>query len=67
MEIRNDDIRERVNIREIYRYLGYGAGKPNDSVYSMIVEVLGQLSQTVQPRYVYRVYACSVSETGVTL
>ena len=35
-----NDIRNRVNIREINRYLGYGAKTPDDSVGVMITEVL---------------------------
>lgn len=67
MEIRNEAIRERVNIREIYRYLGYGAKIPGEDVDVMIREVLAELTGAVQPRNVYKVYACSASETAVVL
>lgn len=47
MEIRNEAIRERVNIREIYRYLGYGAKIPGDDVDVMIREVLAELTGVI--------------------
>lgn len=67
MEIRNEDIGQRVNIREIYRYLGYGAKVPDDSVDTMIQEVLASLLKVIQPRNIYKIYACSASETVVVL
>lgn len=67
MEIRNEDIRKRVNIREIHRYLGYGAKVPDDDVGIMIQEVLADLTRMIQPRNVYKVYTCSSSERAVVL
>lgn len=67
MEIRNDDIRQRVNIREIYRYLGYGTGIPDDTVKAVTEEALDALMGTVRPKNIYQIYECSTSETEVIL
>ncbi len=67
MEIRNEDIRKRVNMREIYRYLGYGAKTPDDSTDMMIREVLGDLVRVITPKNVYKIYACSTSAAEVVL
>lgn len=67
MENRKEDIRQRVNIREIYRYLGYGAKTPDDNVVLMVMEVLAGLLGVIQPRYIYKRYACSASEAVVVL
>lgn len=67
MENRKEDIRQRVNIREIYRYLGYGAKMPDDNVVLMVMEVLASLLGVIQPRYIYTRYACSASEAVVVL
>lgn len=67
MEIRNEDIKKRVNIREIYRYLGYGAKLPDSSVDAMIREVLEDLVNVIQPRNLYKIYTCSTSGTVVVL
>ena len=50
MKIRNEDIYKRVNIREIYRYLGYGAKTPDSSVDTVIKEVLLELIDVIQPK-----------------
>ncbi|MCM1296452.1 MAG: hypothetical protein NC311_13020 [Muribaculaceae bacterium] len=63
----NDDIRQRVNRREIYRYLGYGAKTPDDKVDAMIAEVLDCLLSAIKPRNIYKIYTCSASETVVVL
>lgn len=67
MEIRIEDIRRRVNSREIYRYLGYGAKIPDDSVEAMIREVLANLLSVIHPKNIYKIYTCSASETIVVL
>ncbi|MDE7274422.1 MAG: Vitamin B12 dependent methionine synthase activation subunit [Lachnospiraceae bacterium] len=67
MEIRNQDIRERANLREIYRYLGYGTRTPDDNIAAMIVEVLDSLSNMIQPKNIYKIYPCSISENIVVL
>ncbi len=67
MEGINEEIRKRVNIREIYRYLGYGAKIPDSNVQSMIMEVLDTLIDMVKPRNIYKLYTCSTSEKVVAL
>ncbi len=67
MKIRNEDIYKRVNIREIYRYLGYGAKTPDSSVDTVIKEVLLELIDVIQPKNVYKIYTCSTSECVVVL
>lgn len=67
MEVLNEEIRNRVNIREIYRYLGYGTKMPDDSVNNMIDEVLTSLINVIQPKNVYKIDSCSASETVVVL
>lgn len=67
MEISNKDIRQRVNRKEICRYLGYGAKLPDDSVNIMIEEVLVNLLNEIQPKNIYKIYTCSASETVVVL
>lgn len=67
MENINETVRERVNIREIYRYLGYGPSTPDEKTEVMVTEVLDTLIDSVQPRNVYKVYQCSASETVVVL
>lgn len=63
----NEQIRKTVNIREIYRYLGYGANIPDDNVKSMIETVLENLIQVIKPKNIYNIYDCRASETEVML
>lgn len=51
-----NDIRNRVNIREINRYLGYGAKTPDDSIQVIIMEVLEELTCAVKPKNLYQLY-----------
>ncbi|MBO5031302.1 MAG: Vitamin B12 dependent methionine synthase activation subunit [Lachnospiraceae bacterium] len=67
MDIRNSDIRQRVSMREIYRYLGYGTSTPDETVRAMTEEVLDSLTGVVKPRNIYNIYHCSTSETEVML
>lgn len=62
-----NDIRNRVNIREINRYLGYGAKTPDDSVGVMITEVLEELMCAVKPKNLYQVYDSRVTGNQVML
>ena len=43
----NAEIREKVNIREVYRYLGYGTKQPDCAVEKLICEVLDELMPEV--------------------
>ena len=61
------EIRNRVNIREINRYLGYGAKMPDDSVNALITEVLEELMCAVKPRNLYQLYHSSVLGSQVIL
>jgi len=67
VEAVNSEIKERVNIREIYRYLGYGTGIPDDDIQSLIRDVVAHLVNVVKPKNIYRIYECSTNETGITL
>lgn len=67
METINDVIRKRVNIREIYRYLGYGTKSPDDTTDTMITEILDELTNVVRPGNVYKLFICSTSENVVVL
>lgn len=61
------EIRNMVNIREINRYLGYGAKMPDDSVNALITEVLEELMCAVKPRNLYQLYHSSVLGSQVIL
>lgn len=65
--VKNNDIKKKVNIREVYRYLGYGADIPGDDIKSMTEEVLDSLTSVVKPKYIYKIYTCRTSESGVLL
>lgn len=63
----NAEIREKVNIREVYRYLGYGAKQPDSVVEKMVCEVLDELTREIKPKHIYKMYSCSASATEVIL
>lgn len=67
MENINEAIRKRVNIREIYRYLGYGAKTPDEKIEAMVLKVLDVMVHSVQPRNIYKIYNCSTSQTVMVL
>lgn len=67
MEVVNSEIKEKINIREIYRYLGYGTGMPGDDIQSLVKEVTAHLVNTIKPKNIYKIYDCSTTESGVTL
>ena len=50
MEIKNDIIRQKINMREIYRYLGYGANVPDETVKSAVEEIIDSLTYTINPK-----------------
>lgn len=62
-----DSIRERVNRREIYRYLGYGRNTPDDTVKGMTEDVLDDLTRVIEPKNIYKIYDCGVSGNKVIL
>ena len=63
----NEQIGKAVNVREIYRYLGYGANIPDDNIKSMIETVLENLIQVIKPKSIYNIYDCRSAETEVML
>ena len=63
----NAEIRKKVNIREVYRYLGYGAKQPDSIVEKMICGVLDELTNNIKPKHIYKIYACNVTADEVTL
>ncbi len=67
MEIIRNDVKNRVNLREINRYLGYGAKAPDDSIGQMITEVLDELLCVVTPRNLYKLYNSSIVGKQVML
>jgi Methionine synthase I, cobalamin-binding domain len=67
MDDSNREIGNKVNLREIYRYLGYGARIPDDSIQNLIIEVLDALLCVIKPRNIYKVFHSSISESQVVL
>ena len=67
MEIMNHEIRQKVNIREIYRYLGYGTTIPDENIKAMTEEVLDSLLSIVKPRNIYNIYTCDIFENEIRL
>lgn len=63
----NAEIREKVNVREVYRYLGYGANRPDSVVEKMVCEVRDELTRSINPKHIYKMYTCNASATEVTL
>lgn len=58
--------KEDVNRREIYRYLGYKGQEPDETVKKLVDEVLEQLLQIVEPKYLYKLYQCSIESNHIT-
>jgi hypothetical protein len=67
MSIANREIRDRVNLREIYRYLGYGTVIPDDDIKAVINEVVDSLINVIKPKNIYRIYECNIWGRGITL
>lgn len=63
----NDDIRKRVNFREIYRYLGYGAGESGSDTAALTEDVLDTLIKKIEPKNIYKIYACKTSDSEIFL
>lgn len=63
MESSNQEIRNRVNLREIYRYLGYGTKIPDNNIQKLIMEVLDALLCAIKPKNIYKVFHSNISET----
>lgn len=58
MNISKDDIKNAVNRKEIYRYLGYGANEPDSAMRSLVDKVLLELINVINPKNIYRLYSC---------
>lgn len=67
MQITNSDIRQRVNLREIYRYLGYGGNIPDDNIKAVVSEVLDSLIEVIKPKNIYKIYDCHIDNENVVL
>jgi hypothetical protein len=67
MQITNGEIRQRVNLREVYRYLGYGGTIPDDDIKAVIDEVVDSLINVIKPKNIYKVYDCHIEGDVVML
>jgi cobalamin-dependent methionine synthase I len=67
MQITNNEIRQRINLREIYRYLGYGRNIPDDDIKAVIDEVIDSLINVIKPKNIYRIYDCHIEDKEITL
>lgn len=56
-----------VNKREIYRYLGYGRGIPDESIRMLVDEVLQQMLTLLKPRSVWQTYDCLIRDNQIYL
>lgn len=56
-----------VNIREIYRYLGYGKSVPDESVQKLVTEVLQQMLSQIRPKSAWQTFDCQVDDRQVWL
>ena len=65
MNIKNSDLKNTVQKKEIYRYLGFGASEPADAVRALADEVLSELLSVIKPKSIYRIYACGAYGSGV--
>jgi cobalamin-dependent methionine synthase I len=61
MQITNSEIKNRINLREIYRYLGYGKNIPDDDIKAVIDEVVDSLINVIKPKNIYKIYDCHIS------
>lgn len=59
--------KESINRREIYRYLGYRGQEPDETVKILIEDVLTQLLESVEPKYLYKFYQCRINGAEITL
>jgi cobalamin-dependent methionine synthase I len=67
MESVNEAIRKRVNIREIYRYLGYGINTPDEGIEAIVDEVLENLIKVVKPKNIYKIFKCTTDGGEIAL
>jgi cobalamin-dependent methionine synthase I len=67
MQVTNNEIRERVNLREVYRYLGYGKNTPDDDIKAVIDEVIDSLIDVIKPKNIYKIYNCQIEGNEIIL
>lgn len=67
MESNNQEIGNKVNLREIYRYLGYGTNTPDNKIQNLITEVLDALLCVIKPKNIYKVFQSNISKNQVLL
>lgn len=60
-------IRDAVNIREIYRYMGYQGNTPDDGICRLTDEVLAELIDNIEPKSIYKRFNCVVEGDAVNL
>ena len=60
-------IRDAVNVREIYRYMGYQGNVPDADVCRLTDEVLDELLQVIEPKSIYKRFECIVENGVVSL
>lgn len=65
MDSNNCDIKNAVNMKEIYRYLGYGFDEPAANVRVLVDEVLSELLAVIKPKSIYRLYDCKTDGRSV--
>ena len=56
-----------VNMREIYRYMGYQGNVPDADVRALTDEVLGELLQAIEPKSIYKRFECAAEDGIVRL
>jgi cobalamin-dependent methionine synthase I len=61
MQVTNNEIKDRINLKEIYRYLGYGRNIPDDDIKAVINEVVDSLVNVIRPKNIYKIYVCAIS------
>jgi cobalamin-dependent methionine synthase I len=67
MQVTNGEIRQRINLREVYRYLGYGRNIPDDDIKAVIDEVIDSLIDVIKPKNIYKIYDCQIEGEKITL
>lgn len=63
----NKAISEALNIREIYRYMGYRGAEPDENIKRMTVEVLEKLIGAIEPKNIYKLYDCQIDKDTIEL
>lgn len=59
--------KKEISRKEIYRYLGYRGIEPDETVWNMVEDVLGEITDSITPKSIYRIYDCKVLENFVEL